>query len=131
MDHFQRSSAHLSIFGKCMSGLLTHLACFTYLLHSLNSEFRQTCNNVFRLHRFQPLYIHVPNALVPYLNICNDTSPMRKHSSFHLRHINIQGEHSAIFVAFCNQAALIFQVLNKASIRIKSNLQTLLNHLAN
>ena len=131
VDHFQSPVAYFSITWKCISSLLAHLACFTYLLHSIHSEFRQTCNNTLCLHRFQPLYVHVPNALVPYFNICNDTSSMRKHSSLHLWNISIQGKHSAISFAFCNQAALIFQILNKTPIRVKSDLQTLLYHLAN
>ena len=56
---------------------------------------------------------------------------MHKHSNLHLWDISIQGKHSAISIAFCSQAALIFQILNKALLRVKSNLQTLLYHLAN
>ena len=79
VDHLQRLVAYFNIIRKCMFGLLGHLACFTYILHSIHFEFWQTCNNTLRLHRFQPLYIHVPNALVPYFNICNDTSSTCKH----------------------------------------------------
>ena len=59
---------------------------------------------------------------MPDINIYNYIGPMCKHCCTQFRHICIQHKHPALLLSFCYQAIFIFHILNKASMRIKSDL---------
>ena len=131
MYHLKWLLTYVLIMWKDIICLLCKLACFKYLVHTIHFKFRQTYYNFFRLYRPQSLLFYTANALMQNIYISHNFYTLFKRSSFHLRHVHIQHNHSTHSFALCNQSKIIYIVIYTAAIRIKVYLQTLLNHLPN
>ena len=127
LNNLKYISTHLSISRICMLCLLSKQTGLTNFTHIFNSEFRQPYHNLFGLHNLHSLHIHMPNSLVPYIYICNNSCTLCKHRSLtsgtFTSNVNILPD------LLPNQLALVFKVFNKIAILIEPHLQTLLNHL--
>ena len=105
--------------------LFSKLACFAHAFNLLLVECQESDDDSFRLHLLEFVEIDVANLLAPQFYVRISFRAFCEHGRFHL--VRVENEYSA-FSSFERDDSALF--VDEAPVLVKSDLHTLLNHLA-